>query len=47
METLRKDLVYALRMMRRNKSVTAIILLTLMVGDLQHRLRRASQTAAV
>lgn len=32
METLRKDLVYALRMMRRNKSVTAIILLTLMVG---------------
>jgi putative ABC transport system permease protein len=32
METIRKDLVYALRMMRRNKSVTAIILLTLMVG---------------
>ena len=32
METLRKDLVYALRVMRRNKSVTAIILLTLMVG---------------
>lgn len=32
METFRKDLVYALRMMRRNKSVTAIILLTLMVG---------------
>jgi putative ABC transport system permease protein len=32
METLRKDFVYALRVMRRNKSVTAIILLTLMVG---------------
>ncbi|HKG79009.1 MAG TPA: ABC transporter permease [Pyrinomonadaceae bacterium] len=32
METLRKDLLYSLRVMRRNKSVTAIVLLTLMVG---------------
>src|SRR5258706_1974049 len=32
METLRKDLLYSLRIMLRNKSVTAIVLLTLMVG---------------
>ena len=32
METFRKDLLYALRIMLRNKSVTAIVLLTLTVG---------------
>ena len=32
METLRKDLLYSLRIMLRNKTVTAIVLLTLMVG---------------
>ena len=32
METLRKDLLYSLRIMLRNKSVTTIVLLTLMVG---------------